>query len=484
VSYPDITPIAPFADLTDLGPRSRRLRVFSYPRYYRAGERWGITVEAFTRAESPWVARAAEGVHALAVRDDGLCVCDHAGHRLTFRLTGLVALDAAGTPSLLSGLADLSDRAAWRLDASLMDQGIIAWEDGSGARYEVRYGADGVTDRFVLSDSFRSAVRAKLPAGASRFGLAFDCGMPPGLARRVAGREESDHDTELPIELAAPGIRQRLSPSVLRAPTLPLSHDLTDPGWRERWRFSDGRLLQTLPLEALGTVGELRTSVTYQQGTDGYSGCTDARLVSGDDANKNWGASIYHTVGRWSSGNIERSPLRFDISGIPAGSTINSATAYAYCVGIWNNGGDAVSAYMILKDWGEGNNDGVQADAGECCWNYAKYTSSAWTGCANNGTDAEAGAQDSATVSATSTWYDWDVSNAVADWQGGTANYGLVFKGNEANDQHKQGFASKEDGTTSHRPKLTIDYTAGAAETLDGAGLARGMPGAMPRRMN
>jgi len=462
VSYPDITPVAPFADVADLGPRSRRLRVFSSPRYYRAGERWGLTVEAFTRAEAPWVARAAEGVHSLAVRDDGLCVCEHLGHRLTFRLRGFVALDASGARSDLSDLSDLSDRAAWRLDLSAMDRGIVAWDHGTGARYAVRYAADGVHDRFVLSDAFRAAVRAKLPAGAGRFGLAFDCEMPPGLARRVRGVDEVDHDTESPIELSAPGIRQRLVPAFLHAPTLSPSDSLTSSGWRERWLFADGRLLQTVPLDALDAVSELRTSVTYQQGTSGYSGCTDAK-ISHAYLTKNAGGSEFLVTGRWDSNDMERSVIRFDVSGIPAGATINSASLQLRCHGIWYNA-STVSAYRVLKDWGEGDNDYTDADAGECCWSYAKYSTAAWSGCANDGTDAETAAQSSVSVNAQDTWYSWGVASAVAAWVGGAANYGLMLRNPESGDQTKAGYRSRNYAAdTTLRPKLTVDYTAAPA---------------------
>ena len=500
MSYPDIVPIAPYADLADLGPGRRQARILSYPRYYRAGERWGVTVEGFTRADAPWVARATEGVHTLAVRRDGLCLCTHRGHELALRLRGIVALaDVAQPPAAVPaqrGAAephellaiDLSS-AAWRLDTARLDLGVVAWEHDSGARYEVRYVADGVHDRLVLTDDLRRLIRARLPAGAARFGLAFDCTMPAALRRLVDGREETDHDTESPIEMlgdvvggaSAPRVRQRLSPFFLPDPRA--ASDAEGAGWRERWRFRNGILVQTVPVDALDAAAELRTSITYQEGVDGYSGCTDANLYYGSWATYNAGATAEVTLGQGTSGDMRHFLIRFDI-GLTGVAAVNSATLSLYASTTANLPADFGFA-RVLRSWGEGVHDCVPATSGECSWNCYAYPST-WTtaGCESVGNDRVA-LSSGISVSSGAGWKDLAVASAVTDWLvNGYANYGIVIRLVTEGSNHTFKVCTRNYASdTSLRPKLTIDYTP-SGTVLDGAGLARGLSRALPRMMS
>ncbi|MFW6107519.1 MAG: DNRLRE domain-containing protein [bacterium] len=454
----DTDPLTPCARLVDLGPQRRALHLYAWPRFYRSPEgRWAETREAFRLADGDAVAE--QGVHHLRARADGLCLSTHQRETIAFSLGHLVALDAEGRRR---DLADV-DLSTWTFNTSRLDRGVVAWDGPWGLRYEVRYTADQVRDRLILTDDARKAIGDRLPAGASRFGLGFEASLPTG-----------EHDTERPIRLTGDGYRARLTPA--RVP------DPRDPrraaGWRERWRYRDGILLQTLPVEALDAAPELRTTVTYQQGVDSYSGCEDNYLEEG--TYHNYGAEEELLTGQISS-VVQRPILRFDISDIPAGATIDSATLELMCFG--EGTPITVRAYMILKDWNEGDNGWKEADESE--WYYGIYDTLAWSGCEPDDTDAESTEQDNYVVGGTG-WHDWDLADACQDWVDGTDNHGVVLVGDpEDTNWRRAEYRSKEYGTTSERPKLTVEYTegGGGGAAFDGRGLARAMPRAMPRGM-
>jgi hypothetical protein len=470
--------LSPCHEIFDLGPGQRRLTVLAFPRYYRRGEGWATTVEALRAGESPWLAEAAEGVHTLRVRRDGLALCSHLGHDLAFRLRGIVALTQDGTESEAVAV----DLAKWAVDLSGLGLGMVAWTHASGARYEVRYVADQVLDRLILTDDLRAAIRAKLPARAARFGLAFDCSMPPGLRRFVDGADEMDHDTDRPIEMRAGTIRQQLVPSSVVDPRA--AADALDRGWRERWRYRGGRLLQTLPIEALDAAAELRTTVVYQQGVDGYSGCTDAWIeATSGKADYNSGASAYAWIGFYQASSERRNLIRFDLSALSGVTAVASATLEFYVYDDWFSTGVTVKTARLLREWNEGTKDSATAGTGEATWNSAKHNQVAWTTAGADSLNNDRTAF-SATMAWTSTENEFKSLNVQAwaeDWLvDGSPNYGMLVAG--VNNAELDLVRSREYASASLRPKLTIDYSQGGE--FDGRGLARSMPLGMPRGMH
>jgi hypothetical protein len=452
----DVLPVSHYADLADLGPRRRLLTVHASPRYWQEGGEWREVREGFVAGAAPWVAHAAEGVHALAVRRDGLALCRHVGHELAFRLRGLVALDAAGSERELLAV----DLSAWTLDASALEQGVVAWQGPHGARYEICYRADHVGDRLVLTDELRQAIGGALPAGATRFGLAVDCSMPPGLTRYVGGVPQTEHDTEQPIVMLGTACRQMLRPAFLLDPR-PSTLDPSS-GWRERWRYANGRLLQTVPLDALDHVADLRTAVTYQEGLGGYSGCEDNHLetlLGGTTAN--YGGSTYLAV-RFASGSpptVGRPLVEFDVSAIPGGSTVNSADLELYC--FYANNTTLITPYRVLVSWVEGTSSGG-VQAGSSCWAYREYNTLAWgtAGCAQDDVDAESSGQCSAVSVSSTGWKTFDIQAATQAWVNGSDNHGVLLRHTEASDAYSYFRSSDYTTDTAQRPKLTIDYTA------------------------
>jgi len=123
--------------------------------------------------------------------------------------------------------------------------------------------------------------------------------------------------------------------------------------------------------------------------------------------------------------------IRFDLSSIPAGSTINSAVLSAY-----RYDGDSPTAlecdiYRVTEDWVEA----TLVDA------IAHDTSVSYDQIIITGTD----------------WYDFDIALLAQDWVDGTVdNFGIVFYGTGGTGSY-QYFRSRESNVD--RPHLDIDYS-------------------------
>jgi len=124
--------------------------------------------------------------------------------------------------------------------------------------------------------------------------------------------------------------------------------------------------------------------------------------------------------------------IRFDLSSIPSGSTINSAVLSAY-----NYDGTlptdlACDIYRVTEDWVEATLiDSIGHDSN------ISYDQILITGV---------------------DWYDFDITVLVQDWLDGTYdNFGIVFYGTSGSGT-PQYFRSREYATDN--PHLDIDYTA------------------------
>ncbi|MCD4702143.1 MAG: DNRLRE domain-containing protein [Candidatus Aegiribacteria sp.] len=123
--------------------------------------------------------------------------------------------------------------------------------------------------------------------------------------------------------------------------------------------------------------------------------------------------------------------IRFDLSSIPTGSTINSAVLNAY-----NYDGTSPTTlecdiYRVTEDWVEATL--ISSIAHDICTSYDHIVM--------NGVD----------------WYDFDITLLVQDWVDGTHdNFGIVFYGTSGSGT-PQYFRSRE--ATSNNPHLDIDYT-------------------------
>ena len=136
-------------------------------------------------------------------------------------------------------------------------------------------------------------------------------------------------------------------------------------------------------------------------------------------------------------GQIVRSLIKFDVSSVPAGASINSVTLRVYKWNSWDYPGRSrtITAYRISSNWSE--------------------STVTW-----NSRPSYAEAYGSASVSHDGTgWYSFDVTNLVKAWANGTyPNYGVMLRGPEysGSDSSWKAFYTRE---TSYDPELVFAYT-------------------------
>jgi uncharacterized repeat protein (TIGR01451 family) len=189
------------------------------------------------------------------------------------------------------------------------------------------------------------------------------------------------------------------------------------------------------------------------------------------------GAGQHFFVGETaqSSGATRRGAIKFNLSSVPAGSIIVSATLTLHDSRS-NNGAQSIALHRALQNWGEGNSnaglggigsgegDGVPAAINDVTWVYTFYNSQKW---------AQPGGNFSTTVSAATTVdavgsYQWTGAGLLADVQAWvnhpSSNFGWILTGNESTRATAKQFDTRENSDPSTRPQLTVVYTAPAAD--------------------
>lgn len=187
-----------------------------------------------------------------------------------------------------------------------------------------------------------------------------------------------------------------------------------------------------------------------------------ARDTNFGDSQPTWnrGAEIYLRAGDLSLPDfgIMRSTLRFDLSGIPATATINSATLSLYQMAQGNTSTPTLDVHYLTRDWTEGTGNGSATDDGATWLTYDG--TNPWT---SGGGDYNAVASASATApDSTGSWVDWDVTNLTQTWiNGAIPNYGMIIKQTTetpGNDDLKKFYSSDYTTDPALRPKLTVEW--------------------------
>jgi hypothetical protein len=189
------------------------------------------------------------------------------------------------------------------------------------------------------------------------------------------------------------------------------------------------------------------TIVVLQQGVRGYAGSKDTYLAAFTPAG-NYGVQANLMV---KNDSAYEGLLRFDLSSIPAGSSIYRATLALYAYNCDKNAAMEVQLYRLLRGWVETQANWTRAATG-IPWGVP--------GANNTATDREAEPVAVQNVFANNTWYDFDVTDLVADWHADPQrNYGIILRGYGQLSQVYH-FASANHSNISLRPQLVVDYVA------------------------
>jgi uncharacterized repeat protein (TIGR01451 family) len=165
-----------------------------------------------------------------------------------------------------------------------------------------------------------------------------------------------------------------------------------------------------------------------------------------------------------------RGALRFDLSAIPAGSTITGASL-SLTMTKSRAGATNVDLHRALAAWGEANSDasrggigagegdGVAARTGDATWFFSFFNTTRWTA---PGGDFVASPSATTSVGNVGT-YVWSGPGLTADVQAWlnnpTANFGWIVTGNEAAGGSAKQFDTHENTIPANRPSLTVVYT-------------------------
>ena len=185
---------------------------------------------------------------------------------------------------------------------------------------------------------------------------------------------------------------------------------------------------------------------------------------SGDNSN---GQGDFVFAGTQASqGFARRALVRFDVSAIPAGATVNSA-AVSLRLSHTIAGPELIAMHRLAADWGEGASDapgqeggGTPAAPGDATWNSAFHPATPWLAL---GGDFEIAISAVTPVDdiATYTWTGAGLAADVQAWIDGAApNHGWVFKhADELSNATAKRLQSRQNPQAAQRPRLVVDYT-------------------------
>lgn len=168
-------------------------------------------------------------------------------------------------------------------------------------------------------------------------------------------------------------------------------------------------------------------------------------------------------------GQTRRALIRFDLSAIPAGSTITSVQLTLYQLRA--RGEHPVRVHRLLAPWGEatsnagGSGSGVAARPGDATWSHRFFPQVPWS---QRGGDFIQQASTSLTVGLVESAFTWpSTQTAVADAQSWldqpSSNHGWILVGDDVNDGTAKRLGSREGATAALRPVLVVQATPPAA---------------------
>ncbi|MFZ9880681.1 MAG: DNRLRE domain-containing protein [Phycisphaerales bacterium] len=194
----------------------------------------------------------------------------------------------------------------------------------------------------------------------------------------------------------------------------------------------------------------------------------DNTLIEDPTGAYSCGAAQYFFAGKVGvngGSTLRRGALRFNVSSIPAGSTITSVSLRMYCSAAGLTGNYPVALKRFLKSWGEGpsvafGGGGADSAANDVTWLHRFYSNTLWT---TPGGEFVSTASASRSVGNVG-YYTWaTTAGLVADVQlwvnDPSSNHGWCVQGNETTLQSVKRFDSRESGSSAARPQLTVVFT-------------------------
>jgi len=186
--------------------------------------------------------------------------------------------------------------------------------------------------------------------------------------------------------------------------------------------------------------------VTFQNGVS-----PDATYVGTEDtAIAAWFPTTNYGSGALGvrAADYKASIIRFDLSSIPAGATIKSATLSLYTVARTNVGATTIGSFQLYRPWSEAT----------ATWRQA-MTGVPWETAGANGPTYRASTPSStATLNSVGTCVNLDITSIVQSWINGSTNAGVALKYTSGDVQVEYTLASSEWPFTNLRPKLTVQY--------------------------
>ncbi len=194
----------------------------------------------------------------------------------------------------------------------------------------------------------------------------------------------------------------------------------------------------------------------------------DATLIEAVDTTQYALGAAYNIycgrVGENGGGTLRRALVRFDLSAIPAGSTVTSASLKVY-MSQTNAGSQVTALHRMLQSWGEGasfafGGAGTSPEPGDATWTNRFYPGQPWT---TPGGTFVATATQTKNIGAAGAYVFANNASMVDDVQSWiaspTSNFGWVMRGNETTLGTAKRFESRESGDPTRRPLLTVVYT-------------------------
>jgi hypothetical protein len=224
------------------------------------------------------------------------------------------------------------------------------------------------------------------------------------------------------------------------------------------------RLILVYAFISLFNVCSAQTTIMFTPSKD--------NSIYSENTNSNAEGNLYAgRAGATAGGATRRALLRFDLTSIPAGATIISASLNL----TKNKGGASTSnpsnLHKLSADWGEGTSNedpgtgmgagggiGAAATTNDATWIHRFFMTSTWM---VTGGDFVSTPSASTVVNLTQGQYTWSGAGLVTDAQSWIdnppSNFGWILRGDESITSSSARFNSKESPTG--KPTLTIQYT-------------------------